>query len=422
MLKEKIRSHEKTIGMHFNLNDIAVARIAGLAGYDFIWIDLEHSNLSLENLMGHILAIQACGTAVIERVPKDDLTYTKKVIEMGVDGIIFPMIRTPEEANEQIANTLYPPYGTRGFGPMNAVGYGFEDVNAYVAATCENICRFIQIEHIDAVNNLEEIMKNPYIDGYIFGPNDLSGSINELGQVFAPNTTALIHKSIAMMKKAGKYIGLSTGDITDKTLTHWHDMGVDMLSAGADFGFLQEAALKNRINLERIHKTPRWYDSKPFFTAENLTEDIECAARPPYVFDREAAHADCYCEGKRKWQSAPCICKTSETDFFCCFSGDNYGGDEQPNNYNIIVRSNDNYTLGDVNRDKQVDIFDLAIMKRWIVNERDFNLSDMSDMAALKERALDRQLADVNSDAEFSVADIVCLQQFILGLRKSFRE
>jgi len=103
------------------------------------------------------------------------------------------------------------------------------------------------------VNNLEEIMKNPYIDGYIFGPNDLSGSINELGQVFAPNTTALIHKSIAMMKKAGKYIGLSTGDITDKTLTHWHDMGVDMLSAGADFDFLRDGMKNCQQALKKAH-------------------------------------------------------------------------------------------------------------------------------------------------------------------------
>jgi hypothetical protein len=88
MLKGKIKNKEKTIGMHINLNDVAISRIAGLAAYDFIWIDLEHSYLTLENLMSHILAIQATGTAVIVRVPQDDLTYTKKVIEMGVDGII----------------------------------------------------------------------------------------------------------------------------------------------------------------------------------------------------------------------------------------------------------------------------------------------------------------------------------------------
>ena len=253
-LKEKIRNHEKTIGMHISLNDVATARIAGLAGYDFIWIDLEHSNLSLENLLSHMIAVKAGGTDVIVRVPQDDLTFTKKVLEMGPDGVIFPMVKSAEHAKKVIDWTLYPPYGNRGFGPQHATKYGFDDVNEYVANTRDNMCRFIQIEHIDAVNDLERIVQNPYIDGYIFGPNDLSGSIGELGRVFDPNTTALIKKSVDIMKSAGKYIGLSTGDTSDQTLQHWHDMGIDMISAGADFEYLQKMALANRQNLERIHK------------------------------------------------------------------------------------------------------------------------------------------------------------------------
>jgi 2-dehydro-3-deoxyglucarate aldolase/4-hydroxy-2-oxoheptanedioate aldolase len=207
-MKEKIRSHKKMVGAHINLNDVAISKIAGKAGYDFIWIDLEHSYISLDSLMAHIIAIKSSGTSVIVRVPQDDLTYTKKVLEMGVDGIIFPMVRTVEEANRLIASTLYPPYGTRGFGPMNAINFGFDNVRDYVKNTKDNLCRFIQIEHIDTVENLEEIIKNDFIDGYIFGPNDLSGSINELLDVFGQNTTSLIEKSISILKKANKYIVL----------------------------------------------------------------------------------------------------------------------------------------------------------------------------------------------------------------------
>ena len=253
-LKEKIKNKQKIIGMHINLNDVATARIAGLAGFDFVWIDLEHSNLSLEHLLGHILAVKVTGTSVIVRVPVSDLTYTKKVLEMGPDGIIFPMVKSAEEANKLIASTLYPPYGTRGFGPMNAVGYGFNSIEEYIANTCDNMCRFIQIEHVDAVNALNEIIKNQYIDGYIFGANDLSGSIGELGKVFSENTTSLIKKSITTLKENDKFIGISTGDTSEKTLSYWHDMGMDMISAGADFDFLQQSALKTRKVLEKTHK------------------------------------------------------------------------------------------------------------------------------------------------------------------------
>lgn len=253
MLKEKIKNKEKTIGMHINLNDVTVGRIAGVAGYDFIWIDMEHSYLPFEGLLNLIIAVKSGGGQVIVRAPQDDLTATKKILEMGVDGIIFPMIKTAEEANRLISYTLYPPHGIRGFGPMNAIDYGFKNVGEYVANHHKTMCRFIQIEHIDAIRSLDEIIKNDYIDGYIIGANDLSGSIGRLGDVFSKEVTALIKEAIAKLKAAGKYVGVSTGDFSEAALMHWHNMGVDMISAGADFDFLREGLKNNRDTLKRIH-------------------------------------------------------------------------------------------------------------------------------------------------------------------------
>ncbi|MBO7148558.1 MAG: aldolase [Clostridia bacterium] len=254
MIREKIKNREKIIGTHINFADPSVGRIAGLAGYDFIWIDMEHNYISFESLLSLVIAVQSTGTDVIVRAPQDDLTATKKIIEMGVDGIIFPMVRTADEANRLLSYTLYPPHGRRGFGPMNAVGYGAFDVLDYVKTNHEKMCRFIQIEHVDAVKNLDEIMKNEFIDGYIIGANDLSGSINELCNVFGENTTALITETITKLKANGKYVGLSTGDLSEVTFKHWSDMGVDMLSAGADFDFLTAGMKKNKESLQRIMK------------------------------------------------------------------------------------------------------------------------------------------------------------------------
>ena len=253
-LREKIESGKKMIGMHICLNDVAVARGAALAGYDYIWIDLEHSNLSLENLLSFILVVQATGTAAIVRVPMDDLTYTKKVLEMGPDGIIFPMVRTAEEVNKLIDFTLYPPYGSRGFGPQAAVGYGYFDTPAYVKNTEKNVCRFIQIEHKEAVENLEEIIKNPYIDGYIFGPNDLSGSLGMLGDPFREEPLALIKHTISVLRENGKYIGTSIGETSPEAISYWHELGVDMISAGSDFRFLQMLTETTFQTLKNEHR------------------------------------------------------------------------------------------------------------------------------------------------------------------------
>lgn len=254
MIKEKILKREKIIGTHINFSDPSVGKIAGLCGYDFIWVDMEHSYLSFESLLSQIIAIKASGTDVIVRAPQHDKTAAKKIMEMGVDGIIFPMIRTAKEANDLISYTLYPPYGTRGFGPMNAVGYGAFDAMEYVATNHEKMCRFIQIEHIDAVRNLDEIMKNEFIDGYIIGPLDLSGSINELGNVTGENTTALIEEIVSRLKNNGKYVALSTGDVSEEGIRHWKEMGVDMLSTGSDYGFLTSSMRKNREVLTNVMK------------------------------------------------------------------------------------------------------------------------------------------------------------------------
>lgn len=87
--------------------------------------------------------------------------------------------------------------------------------------------------------------------------------------------------------------------------------------------------------------------------------------------------------------------------------------------YNIEVISHDNYVVGDLTGDQRIDAFDMVLLRRALF--RDYNLYDYSDIDALIERSIDRQLADVNSDSEISVADLVCMTNFILGRAETFR-
>lgn len=255
LLKQRIKNKEKLVGMYVQLSDISIARIAGLAGYDFIWVDTEHSYMDFETVLWHLFAIKSTNTPVIVRAPQNDLTATKKILELGVDGIIFPMVRTAEEVEFVIGSSLYPPYGERGFGPMNAIDYGLKNVTEYIENNHDSICRFIQIEHKDTIENLDDIMKNPYIDGYIFGPNDLSGSYNMLGQPFSDKITEIIKSTVEKLHDADKYVGIASGGYSEEVIRHWSGFGVEMLSAGAYFDFIRDGAVKNRINLENIHKT-----------------------------------------------------------------------------------------------------------------------------------------------------------------------
>ncbi len=253
MLKQRVIKGEKLVGMYVQLTDPSIARIAGLAGYDFVWVDTEHSYMSFETLFSHILALRSTGTPVVVRAPQNDLTATKKIMEMGIDGIIFPMVKTAKEARKLMAATVYPSGGgERGFGPMNAIDYGFKSMADYVQKADDSLCRFIQVEHRETIENLDDILQIPYIDGYIIGPNDLSGSYGMLGDVFSEPITDVIKQVIEKLHAENKYVGIASGGYQKHILEHWANLEPDLLAAGADFDFIRDSALQNRLTLQTL--------------------------------------------------------------------------------------------------------------------------------------------------------------------------
>lgn len=253
-LKKKILMKEKTCGTIINMGDVCVSDIFSSVGFDFLWIDFEHSYLSYEQILAHTTVARAKGTPVVVRVPQNDFTAAKKVLEMGVDGIIFPMVQSAREAKELIEFSLYPPEGNRGFGPMAANHYGLSDGKEYVREANRDICRFVQIECREIIDELDALMDNPYIDGYIFGPNDLSGSIRDFLNVYDEKTTNLMKYAIKKLKENNKYVGIATGSSQKEVILHWHEMGADMICAGGDYGFLAAGAVMMWNVLNQEHK------------------------------------------------------------------------------------------------------------------------------------------------------------------------
>ena len=249
-LKTKIKEGKKIKGTLVSLTDPCLCEIMGNAGYDCVWIDMEHTYMSYRDVLCHINAASSSGIASVVRLPQNDLTATKKILEMNPDGIIFPMVRSAKEAEELIKMTLYPPFGNRGFGPMRAIGYGRDDAKEYVEEKSFDLCRFIQIEHTDAVDELEKIIENPYIDGYIFGPNDLSGSAGEMMDVYGEKTTEAIEKAIKILKDNNKYFGFAIG-FSEDDIKKRAEYNPDMIFAGADWTFVYS---KSKDTLDVLNK------------------------------------------------------------------------------------------------------------------------------------------------------------------------
>lgn len=254
-LKQKLRDRDFISGMHVSLNDSCLSEMCGMVGFDFIWIDTEHTAIDYYSLERHLIAVRASGTQGIVRIPWNDQVLAKRVLEMGADGIVFPVINTAEEADAAMRSCIYPPAGKRGFGPIRANHYGLMDVDEYIATANEKLCRCIQIESAEAVKNLKEIVKNPYVDAYIFGPCDLSGSIGELNNVFGYNTTRLIDEAIRILQDSGKSIGISTANSDRDTLEYWLGKGINMISAGTDYLYVTSNAKKTYQTLtDLFHK------------------------------------------------------------------------------------------------------------------------------------------------------------------------
>lgn len=250
ILRERIENGKTLLGTLVSLTDPCLCEIMGNIGYDCVWIDTEHTYMSCRDVLCHLNAAKSVNIATVVRLPQNDLTETKKILEMGPDGIIFPMVKSAEEAELLIVSTLYPPLGTRGFGPMRAIGYGADDAKEYTMKKSLDLCRFIQIEHIDMINDLEKIAAIPYVDGFIFGPNDLSGSLGELLNVFGEKTLSEIKRAISIVKKHGKYLGLA-GGLSETDIKEWSALELDMIFCGADWNFVYE---KGRETLKNAKK------------------------------------------------------------------------------------------------------------------------------------------------------------------------
>ena len=250
-LKQKLVDRDKVCGSHVLMNDFISSDIVSSLDYDFIWVDTEHSCIDNAALLNHIAIIKNKGKSVLVRVHQDDFNHTKHVLEMGPDGIIFPMINTREEAEKAIKSTYYPPRGNRGCGPLRACCWGGESLTDYKKRE-DYIIRCVQIETKQAVENLEDILTVDGIDCFIFGPCDLSASIGKFSEVFSDENLYWIKRATEILKKAGKSIGVSYGGTSDgETLKRWNDLGMNLISSGSDYEAIRSAG---ELQLELLKK------------------------------------------------------------------------------------------------------------------------------------------------------------------------
>ncbi len=190
-LRHRLLAGETVIGSWLNSGSPIVAELMAACGFDFICVDAEHSAVDLAQVQPLFQAIRSgrpeC--AAVVRLHGVDYSFVKRYLDAGARGVIAPLVRTAEEAALLVQATKYPPMGLRGVGFCRANEYGLRLADECARANDE-IFVAVQIEHIEAVRNIDAILAVRGIDGVFIGPYDLTASMGITGQFEHPDYLA----------------------------------------------------------------------------------------------------------------------------------------------------------------------------------------------------------------------------------------
>jgi 2-keto-3-deoxy-L-rhamnonate aldolase RhmA len=242
-LKAKLKAGKAVIGAWLSLNDPVAAEILARAGFDFLIIDTEHGAWDLVNLQTSLMGFNGTDTTPIVRVAWNDHVRIKQALDMGVEGIMAPMVRTVAECRDLVRSCRYPPLGGRGFGPRRASNY-YRNLEEYTAAANAAIFVMPQIEDIATVAALDDYLAVPGIDAVAIGPNDLSGTTGFFREHAHPANAGAVDAIIARAAKAGVPVCLGVNSRPDEQ-RELAARGVRILLATSDVELLAGGASRS---------------------------------------------------------------------------------------------------------------------------------------------------------------------------------
>ena len=249
-LKNSLAINHLTIGSWITLAHPAIAEIMARAGFDWLTIDLEHSAITIREAEELIRVISLSGVSPLVRLTSNDSNQIKRVMDAGAHGVIVPMVNSREDAIKAVQSLYYPPVGQRGVGLARAQGYG-TSFSAYQKWLKDEAVIIVMIEHIDAVNNLEEILTVPGIDGFIIGPYDLSTSMGIPGRFEDPRMVEAIEKIRTISSALGKTGGLHVVEPDSAKLRDAIGNGFRFLAYSLDIRILD---VHSRLGLEECRR------------------------------------------------------------------------------------------------------------------------------------------------------------------------
>lgn len=251
-IRRKLAEGKATVGSWLQFPSPDVAEMMAKAGYDWVAVDMEHGSFGADGLPDIFRAIECGGAVPFARLPEASKVWIKIALEAGAQGLIFPMIESREQLDRAIDLATYPGQdfwrddglpapAYRGVGFCRANGFG-QNFSEYRKDISPNIFLVAQIEHIKAVENLDEILDHRRLDAIMVGPYDLSGSMGLTGKFDNPHFQEIMEKIGRICEKHGSRMGLHIVDPDPAALQSEIDKGCKFIAYGIDSVFLWKAA------------------------------------------------------------------------------------------------------------------------------------------------------------------------------------
>lgn len=238
-VRERLKAGDFVIGLTVTTSNLEVALLGAQQGFHFLWIEMEHSPITLETLRAMVIATRGLETPIFARVPVIALWTAKRVLDQGVSGVIFPFVSNPELAQTAAHACRYPPAGLRGSGAGLAISTWPEAGNYYDSADAR-VLTICVIEEARALSHIDEIASVPGIDVLFIGTSDLSFSLGLRGRQDEPALQQAIQTIVDAAKRHGKFLGRPAG--TAEQIAEYRKQGFQFFQSVTELGLFRLGA------------------------------------------------------------------------------------------------------------------------------------------------------------------------------------
>ncbi len=238
-VRRRLREGQPVFGCTITSTSLDIAVRAAVAGFHFLWLELEHSPVTLETVRHIVLATRELPAVPFARVPVTETWTAKRVLDAGVHGVIFPFVSTPALARQAADACRYPPVGRRGSGASLATAC-WPEPDCYHDSADRNVVVVAIVEEMSALEHVDDIAATPGVDVLFIGTGDLSFSMGLRGQQEHPQVEDAARRLLAAARRHGKAAGRPAG--TADNTRRYIDDGFVFFQAPSELAFFEAGA------------------------------------------------------------------------------------------------------------------------------------------------------------------------------------